>query len=373
MVRVLVGDMFHSDAQTLVNTVNCVGVMGKGVALQFKKRFPEMHADYVERCRLRRVRLGYPYLYRSLTPPWVLNFPTKDHWRSVTKLQDIVDGLEYLEQHYLEWGIASLAVPPLGCGEGQLEWRVVGPTLYEHLRHLELPVELYAPYGTSADELELGFFEREARLTAVASASPPRVQAGWVALVEILAQIEHEPYHWPVGRVTFQKLAYFATAFGIPTGLTHRRSSFGPYAADLKKIATRLVNNGLISEEPLGRMLAVRVGQTFPDARRAYERELEEWSAPSARVADLLMRMRTDQAEIAATVHFAANEVARRAGSRPTESDVLREVMTWKQRRRPPLDEKDVALAIRNLGALRVIDVVPSADLPIEDELLVDA
>src|SRR6266536_5356806 len=113
-MRILVGDILQSKAQTLVNTVNCVGVMGKGIALEFKRRFPEMYDDYVRRCDSHEVRLGRPYLWRSLTPPFVLNFPTKNHWRSPSRLDDIVEGLRYLREHYAEWGITSLAVPPLG-------------------------------------------------------------------------------------------------------------------------------------------------------------------------------------------------------------------------------------------------------------------
>ena len=154
MVKVIVGDLFASDAQTLVNTVNCVGVMGKGVALEFKKRFPEMYKDYVTRCERHEVRLGKPYLFRHLMPPWVLNFPTKGHWRSVTKLSDIERGLRYLTEHYEEWGITSMAVPPLGCGNGQLEWRIVGPTLYRYLSEIKVQITLrairYTPRGTAA-------------------------------------------------------------------------------------------------------------------------------------------------------------------------------------------------------------------------------
>ena len=142
-VTVRPGDLFRSDAQTLVNTVNTVGVMGKGIALEFKKRFPEMYVDYVQRCQANQVRAGEPYLYRRLTPPWIINFPTKEHWRSVARLSDIVLGLEYLEAHCKEWEVTSLAVPALGCGLGQLEWRVVGPILYRHLSTLEIPVELF--------------------------------------------------------------------------------------------------------------------------------------------------------------------------------------------------------------------------------------
>lgn len=374
MVTIVIGDIFQSTAQTLVNTVNCVGVMGKGVALGFKQRFPEMYEDYVRRCEVKQVKLGQPYLYRRVTPPWILNFPTKDHWRSVARLEDIVRGMEYLERHYREWGIASLAVPPLGCGEGQLEWRVVGPTLYRYLKRLLIPVELYAPFGTPHEELQPTYLEQalsESRL-ATAAPLPGRVQPGWVALVEVLDRIEKEPYHWPVGRTTFQKIAYFATESGIPTGVEYRRGSYGPYAPEVKGMITKLVNNGLIQEERLGRMLAVRVGRTFADARKVYQTNLEEWREIIERLVDLFLRMRTQQAEIAATVHFAARLLARSKQERPSETETLSEVMKWKQRRRPPLDETEVAITIRNLSMLSWLEVRASADLPVSEEALVD-
>src|SRR5262245_22432262 len=107
-VDVVIGDLFEADAQTLVNTVNCVGVMGKGVALEFKRRFPDMFEDYKRRCERHEVKLGYPYLFRSLLPPFVLNFPTKDDWRSPARISDIVAGLEHLERNFEAWGITSM-------------------------------------------------------------------------------------------------------------------------------------------------------------------------------------------------------------------------------------------------------------------------
>jgi len=154
MIKVLVGDLFHSESQTFVNAVNCVGVMGKGIALEFKKRFPDMYRDYAERCKKGKVSLGHPYLFREIVGKWILNFPTKGHWRSVTKLQDIINGLEYLRAHYREWGIRSVSLPPLGCGHGRLEWRVAGPVIYRYMKQLDIPVELYAPYGTPSEELK---------------------------------------------------------------------------------------------------------------------------------------------------------------------------------------------------------------------------
>jgi O-acetyl-ADP-ribose deacetylase (regulator of RNase III)/uncharacterized protein YwgA len=373
MITVRIGDIFESKAQTLINTVNCVGIMGKGIALEFRNRFPDMYDDYVQRCKAGQVKLGQPYVYKRLAPPWILNFPTKDHWRSVSRLEDIIVGLRYLHDHYRQWGIVSLGVPPLGCGQGQLEWRVVGPTLYRHLKNLDIEVELFAPFGTPHEELRPTFLDGSRSDQAVPSAETHfRVTPAWIALVEVLRGIESEPYHWPIGRTTFQKIAYFATESGIPTGLQYRRGSFGPYAEDLKRHITSLANNGLIREERLGKMFAVRTGVTFDDARRAYADQINQWRSALNKVIDLFMRMNTQQAEIAATVHFAAMELRRVERSKPTEVDILNRVMDWKQRHRPPLDHKEVALTIRNLNMLSWIGAEVSTDLPVGEEELLD-
>lgn len=158
MVTIKQGNLLDSQAQTLVNTVNCVGVMGKGIALEFKKRFPVMYEDYVNRCAKRDVQLGRPYIYTQNNGPGIVNFPTKDHWRSLAHLDDIVEGLRYLQANYEAWGITSLAVPPLGCGNGQLDWEVVGPTLFRHLSLLDIPIELYAPLGTPYHMMQSSYF-----------------------------------------------------------------------------------------------------------------------------------------------------------------------------------------------------------------------
>lgn len=162
------GNLFKSNHQTLTNAVNTLGVMGKGIALLFKKDFNGMYVEYREKCQNGEVKLGEPYLYK---PPgyknkqhelftwdnaqgepfvdssrkWVLNFPTKKHWRSPSDPEAIRKGLRYLHEHVDEWGIESLAVPALGCGEGGLSWEKVKPVLIEGLEGLGIDVELYAP------------------------------------------------------------------------------------------------------------------------------------------------------------------------------------------------------------------------------------
>jgi uncharacterized protein YwgA/O-acetyl-ADP-ribose deacetylase (regulator of RNase III) len=375
MIHALVGDIFESKAQTLVNTVNCVGIMGKGLALQFKKRFPDMFEDYVARCKAKRVRLGEPYLYRSWLSCWILNFPTKDHWRSVSRLSDIVAGLEYLERYYREWGITSLAVPALGCQNGQLEWRIVGPTLYRYLSRLDIPVELYAPYGTPQEEVEKTFLAQTPVFLSQSSSQAARtnMNPAHVALVEIVARIEREPYHWPIGRILFQKMTYFATELGLPTNLRFVRDSYGPFSPEIPRLVASLVNNGLIQEVRQGERFTLKLGPTYSDAIQSFRIELAQWEDIIDRIADLFLRMGMQEAEIAATAHFTAQVLKKETGTVVTEKAIFDGVKQWKQRRSPPLQDDIIAETIRDLNILGWLHAQPSSDLPLiqyyEDQL----
>ena len=361
-IRVVKGDLFESDAQTLVNTVNCVGVMGKGIALQFKRRFPVMFDDYAQRCKSGSVQLGEPYLWNPAVPPWVLNFPTKDHWRSVTRIDDILSGIDHIAENYRSWGIESLAVPSLGCGEGRLEWSVVGPTLYRELGRLDIAVELYAPLDASTTELPL---------SPVAARQPDdsvqRLDSWEVALSAVLHEIEGEPYRWPIGRISFHMIAYFATAAGIPTSLAYTRGSSGPFAEDFAKTQTRLLDNGVIREKHRGRMIEVRTGPAYEDAAVYFREDLRRWWPIIERVADLLLRTNTTQAEILASAHYATSGLEHRPES-ATERDVVDEVLRWKIPRTPPLEEQDIAEAIRMLNILGWTQTAPSEDLKREPD-----
>ncbi|MBM0232658.1 macro domain-containing protein [Micromonospora sp. STR1_7] len=348
------GNLLNSRAQTLVNTVNCVGIMGKGIALAFKRRYPEMFQDYVRRCDAGTVKLGKPYIFRA-DDHLIVNFPTKDHWRSVSRLEDIENGLMYLKEHLREWGVTSIAVPPLGCGNGQLDWSVVGPTLDKHLRDFAIPVELYVPHGVEPSDAQLSLLEmpeQEGR-----RGDTPRVAPGAIALVDILAKIEAEPYHWPVGRVLFQKIAYFATAAGIPTSLTYEANSYGPYAASLGRLTAQLQNNGLVAEVRRGSMIETRVGSTFSDAKMHYMTELQQWEAAIARVVDLVARFDSRRAEVAGSVHYVADALRSRFGRRPTTAEVIEYVEKWKIRRKPPIKHDDIVRSVVELAAMQWIDV----------------
>ncbi len=371
-MKILVGDILKSNAQTIVNTVNCVGIMGKGIALEFKNRFPDMFKDYAKRCERNEVRLGEPYLYKTLFGPQIVNFPTKEHWKSVSKISDIENGLNYLLKNYRAWGITSIAIPPLGCGNGQLDWKVVGPLIYKLAKQMDIPVEIYAPYGTSPVELTVSFLEsgyKSILVDSYNSMSGYRAfNPAWLGLVEILKRIEQQPYHWPVGRTIFQKIAYVATQQGLPTGFSYQRSSFGPFAKELKLAESKLINNNLLQEERFGRMFHVKVGPAFEAAKKRHESLLNKYAGIIKKTTDLFMRVDTTQAEILATVIFVTTELKNTVKAPVSEMDVLDEVMKWKQRRKPLLEKTTVASTIRNLGMLHWLNVQPDDKLPVNEE-----
>lgn len=143
MILYVKGDMFESPAQVLVNTVNTVGVMGKGIALDFKRLFPEMFEEYRQLCEMRKLSIGTLWLYKTPNK-WVLNFPTKKHWREPSRLEYIEAGLKKFAGSYARMGIHSIAFPALGCGNGQLDFSTqVQPLMERYLRNLPVDVFIY--------------------------------------------------------------------------------------------------------------------------------------------------------------------------------------------------------------------------------------
>lgn len=166
------GDMFFSQMQTLTISVNCVGVMGKGLASRAKYQFPEVYVQYQDLCRKRTLKMGNPYLLRLEFPlnqqladeplslnnveeKWFLLFPTKNHWRERSDIHGIEQGLQWIQQNYKRLGMKSLATPALGCGLGRLSWRDVGPMLCKYLSALDITVAIYLPRERETPEEQL--------------------------------------------------------------------------------------------------------------------------------------------------------------------------------------------------------------------------
>ena len=148
MIRFAQGNIFHSDCQALVNPVNCVGVMGKGLALQFKQRFPTVFSSYAEACRAGQLVPGRMHLFDTSSPQprYIVNFPTKRHWRDTARLDDVRRGLSALAGVITANDIRSIAVPPVGCGLGGLSWHDVRQLIDHHLSPLDhVDIVVYGP------------------------------------------------------------------------------------------------------------------------------------------------------------------------------------------------------------------------------------
>lgn len=148
MIAYLRGNLLEDDAQALVNTVNTVGVMGKGIALQFKQRFPANFVAYAQACKLGQVQTGCMWVTEpgELTDPrWVVNFPTKQHWRDPSRMAWVVDGLQDLRHFLVSNAVPSVALPALGAGLGGLPWPAVRGHIEAALGDLALDVRVYEP------------------------------------------------------------------------------------------------------------------------------------------------------------------------------------------------------------------------------------
>jgi O-acetyl-ADP-ribose deacetylase (regulator of RNase III) len=214
-------NLLQSNAEALVNTVNTVGIMGKGVALQFKEHFPLNYKLYKKACEGGHVQLGKMFVTETgqLTGPgYIVNFPTKSDWRSYSKLSYISEGLDDLLKVIQERGIKSIAVPPLGCGNGGLDWKDVKPLIESKLSKLahEVNIEIYEPGHHSYTKTTMG--KEVPKLT--------KARALTVALAE-----RYHVLGFDISHLEIQKLAYFLQELGqSDLNLRFEKGHYGPYA-----------------------------------------------------------------------------------------------------------------------------------------------
>jgi O-acetyl-ADP-ribose deacetylase (regulator of RNase III) len=230
MMRFTKGNLLEADVEALVNTVNTVGIMGKGIALMFKEAFPENFREYAAACRRGEVQVGRMFVTQRAGldgPRWIINFPTKQHWRNRTKIEWIESGLEDLRRVVIENQIRSIAVPPLGCGHGGLSWPRVRPLIERALSDLpDVKVIVYEPTSR---------YQNVAKRTGVQKLTPARA-----LIAELIRR------YWILGiecsLLEIQKLAWFLereiveSGLKNPLGLQFKPHRYGPYAHRLQHL-----------------------------------------------------------------------------------------------------------------------------------------
>ncbi|MGN1406661.1 MAG: macro domain-containing protein [Erysipelotrichaceae bacterium] len=352
-MEVLIGNIFDTKCTAIVNTVNCVGVMGKGIALEFKKRYPEMFADYVKRCKYGKLRTGEPYVFCNNDGTKIINFPTKDHWRSPSRLSYITEGLDWFVNNYQKHGITSVAFPPLGCGNGGLSWELVGPIMYQKLNKLPIEIELYAPFGTTVNEITDSFLTKTVVSDEATGKETLKINPKWYLILQTVRELNNRVYSLKVGRTIYQKICYVLTRNGVKTGFTFSKGSYGPYSLQAKESITAFANANLIIEQNLGKMISLSVSDNVVICREKFSPQ--EWEAMKKTV-DLFGRVKsTEQAEIVATVLYSYDEL-KTFKSTVADKDVYNDVMAWKPHWKNSR-EFEVCDTIHNLAMLSLISV----------------
>jgi O-acetyl-ADP-ribose deacetylase (regulator of RNase III) len=227
MIEFTHGNLLLAPVEALVNSVNTVGVMGKGIALQFKRAFPENFAAYARACKSGEVAIGSVFAFKTglIAPRWILNLPTKRDWRQPSRLEDVRRGIDALAATIRREGIQSVAVPPLGCGAGGLSWSVVRPLIEDGLGNLtDVAIFVYSPGETPAPA------EMPNRT------SKPRMTPGRAAMLALSGAYLDTGLDHEITTLELQKLAYFMQLAGEPLNLRFTQHHYGPYADALRKV-----------------------------------------------------------------------------------------------------------------------------------------
>jgi O-acetyl-ADP-ribose deacetylase (regulator of RNase III) len=348
-IREVRGSLLAADVEALVNTVNTVGVMGKGIALQFKQAFPANFKAYNVACKAGNVRLGEMFVHDQGVlgkPRWIINFPTKGHWRSNSHLQDIDSGLANLVRVIRELEIKSVAVPALGCGNGGLDWAVVRPRILAALGDLEgLDVALYPPAGAPAAHEMPVRTER------------PKMTLGKAVLLAITARYYKAAAATrtvidPLGAslLEMQKLMYLMQEAGQPLRLRFEKGRYGPYAENLNMVLQAIEGHytrgyGDRSDAVL-RLAPIKLLEGAAETADEFLAHKPEVQDRLGRVMRLVDGFESPYGlELLATVHYAGTHIAKDGSS------IVATVQAWNERKKNLFAPEHIEVALDQLTA----------------------
>lgn len=333
-IELKTGDLFAAGTEALVNTVNCVGIMGRGIALQFKKAYPLNFREYEAACKAGEVQPGQMFVHETgkFTPRFIINFPTKRHWKGNSRIEDVETGLIALAEVITSRGIKSIAIPPLGAGLGGLDWDDVLPRIKSALQDIpNLEVVIYEPKGAP----EKVMFKDVPNMT--------EGRASLVILMQRYLKGLLDPF---VTLIEAQKLMYFMQIAGQPLNLEYEKGRYGPYAKKLSHVLNKVEGHFVSGYQDGGdqpfKELSIVPG-AYEDAQ-TFVAEMPDVQNRFNRVADLVDGFETPYGlELLATVHW----VATREGATSPEAAVER-VRDWNERKKA-FTPRQVAIAFDTL------------------------
>lgn len=324
MLQLVKGDILKADTEALVNTVNCVGVMGRGIALQFRKAFPENFKAYQSVCNKKQLRPGVMYVYdlnRFQNPRYIINFPTKRHWKGKSKIEDIESGLVALVEEIRRRQIRSIAIPPLGCGLGGLDWTNVRRIIEKGFRSLpDVRVLLYEPVGAPVAEVMV----KDKKL--------PRMTVGRASLLGLMDRYLKAVMDPSISLLEIHKLLYFMQESGEQLRLNYTRAIYGPYAQNLRHVLNAIEGHFIIGFADAADRPDIQI-QPISNAVKKADTFLQKHHSTRThfdRVADLMKGFETPFGmELLSTVHW----VATKEGAK-ISAQAIEKTYSWNDRKR---------------------------------------
>ena len=301
MIELIQGNILQADAEALVNTVNCVGIMGRGIALQFRKAFPENFKAYALACKFQQLQPGKMFIYdlnRLNNPRFIINFPTKLHWKGKSQIEDIKLGLIDLINVVQTYKIQSIAVPPLGCGLGGLDWKEVRPLILEAFQLIpETTVFLFEPVGSP----QINMMIKEKKV--------PNMTVGRAALLGLMRRYLAAVMDPTITLLEVHKLMYFMQETGEFLRLKYQKAPYGPYAENLRHVLNHIEGHFIIgygdAEDHPEKPLELKLDAS--EQAEAFLLKHKETQQRFERVADLIKGFETTFGmELLSTVHWVA-------------------------------------------------------------------
>ena len=347
MIEYKTGDILSEEAEALVNSVNCVGVMGRGIALQFKKAFPGNFNAYVARCERNQMRPGGVFVFetgQTVPPRYIINFPTKRHWRGKSRIEDIEAGLASLTEEIRSYGIRSIAIPPLGSGLGGLDWPEVRTRLEAALKDFEdVKVVIFEPGGGPADD------------RANRSSNVPNMTAARAALVGLMDRYLLALLDPFVTLLEVHKLLYFMQEAGERLRLNFQKAPYGPYTENLRHLL-HTIEGHFISGYADGGDAPDKQLEVVPGAVEEARIFLERHPETHRRfnhVVDLIEGFESSFGlELLSTIHWVASKEQVK-----TVDDVAERTYAWNERKKQ-FSRRQIDLAVEVLSQKKWIDTL---------------
>jgi O-acetyl-ADP-ribose deacetylase (regulator of RNase III) len=343
MIERASGNILEAYSEALVNTVNTVGVMGKGIALQFRQAFPQNYEIYRRVCARGEVKPGTMLVTptgRFDNPALIINFPTKRHWKGRSKLEDIDAGLRDLVRVIKERQIRSIAIPPLGCGNGGLDWEEVRPRIEKALAEVpDTHVLLFAPEGApSVDSMPV-------------ATAPPKMTPGRAAL--LAAMITYAEPGYRLSMLEIQKLAYFLQQVGEPLRLHFVKGKYGPYSEALHHVLQRIEGHFIRGYGDRSQDSSIEVLTSGTEGALGYLQQHPETRDRLSRVTALIEGFETPRGvELLATVDWVARQDDR---ARLDVGVAVDEVHGWNEHKKRTFPAQQIRAAWNQLKSERWI------------------